>query len=92
MDGDNDGGEMPARPAEPMNIKFSDVSGFEVQFRLKPTTKLGKAMEAFSARTEKEVKSLRFLFEGDRVLPDTTPESVSPTTPMKSLGSQWSGY
>ena len=76
-DVDENGNEIPRAAPEQMNIKFSDHSGFKVQFRLKPTTKLGKAMDHYSARVEKNRQTLRFLFEGERLLPDSTPKSVS---------------
>ncbi|KAI7083958.1 hypothetical protein KC352_g41050, partial [Hortaea werneckii] len=35
-----------------------------------------KAMNAFSARLQKDTKELRFLSEGRRVLPDQTPSDL----------------
>ncbi|KAI7237242.1 hypothetical protein KC330_g3276 [Hortaea werneckii] len=67
--------QQPATPAQQdqLTLKFRDVGGFSIDFKLKPVTKLGKAMTAFSARLEKDPKELRFLSEGRRVLPDQTP-------------------
>lgn len=71
------GNELPrAQPAESMSVTFRDQANFEVQFRLKAHTKLGKAMDHFSARSEQDRQTLRFLFEGQRVLPESTMESV----------------
>ncbi|KAI7490132.1 hypothetical protein KC351_g776 [Hortaea werneckii] len=65
----------PATAAQPdqLTLKFRDMNGFSIDFKLKPVTKLGKAMTAFSARMEKDPKELRFLSEGRRVLPEQTP-------------------
>lgn len=60
-----------------MTITFKDANGGEVSFKLKATTKLKKAMDAYSARAERDRRSLRFLFDGQRVLDESTPESVS---------------
>lgn len=81
-DADADGNEVPNEvPAQPksLNIKFTDTSGTEVHFKLKSTTKLKKAMDAYSARIQRDRQALRFLFDGDRVMDDSTPESVSLT-------------
>jgi len=67
----------PAPQPEPITIIFADVNGFELSFRLKQHTKLGKAMEAFAKRTERDPGTLRFLFEGERLLAESTTESVS---------------
>ena len=68
----------PAADANaPINVLFSDQAGNEVHFKLKPTTKLKKAMDAYSARQELARPTLRFLFDGTRVLDESTPASVS---------------
>ncbi|KAK5119723.1 hypothetical protein LTR85_007299 [Meristemomyces frigidus] len=66
---------QPAIKPDTMSVTFRDQAGYEVQFRLKETTKLGKAMDHFSAKSERDRQTLRFLFEGQRVLPDSTMES-----------------
>ncbi|KAI6888356.1 hypothetical protein KC360_g959 [Hortaea werneckii] len=73
--------QQPATPAtaaqpEQLTLKFRDMNGFSIDFKLKPVTKLGKAMTAFSARMEKDPKELRFLSEGRRVLPEQTPSDL----------------
>ncbi|RMZ05494.1 hypothetical protein D0860_05926 [Hortaea werneckii] len=70
--------QQPTTPAqqEQLTPKFRDMGGFSIDFKLKPVTKLGKAMDAFSARLQKDTKELRFLSEGRRVLPDQTPLSL----------------
>jgi len=68
--------EQPAQ-AEPLELMFTDASGFQVSFRIKTSTKMSKAMNAFSTKTARDPATLRFLVDGQRVLPDDTPASVS---------------
>lgn len=49
----------------------------EVFFKIKKSTKLEKLMGAFCERQGKTVNSVRFLFEGQRVQPNDTPDTVS---------------
>ena len=67
----------PAPAVKSMTIKFRDQSNNEVSFKMKPTTMLKKAMDAFSARTERDAASLRFVLDGQRVLNENTPADVS---------------
>ncbi|KAK1091674.1 hypothetical protein LTR48_005816 [Friedmanniomyces endolithicus] len=66
----------PQPQPEPIALIFADVNGLELSFRLKHVTKLGKAMKAFADRTERDLGTLRFLFEGERLLPESTTESM----------------
>jgi hypothetical protein len=61
---------------EHINIKVTD-SSTEIYFKIKKTTPLRKVMDAFSKRTGKDMASLRFLHEGERINADDTPEKVS---------------
>jgi hypothetical protein len=63
-------------PTEHLNIKVTDNQN-EVFFKIKRTTKLEKLMHAFCERQGKAVTSVRFLFEGQRVQPEDTPNDVS---------------
>ena len=58
-----------------INLKVSDGSS-EIFFKIKKTTPLKRLMEAFAKRQGKEFESLRFLYDGVRVLPDQTPEEL----------------
>lgn len=82
-------GTGPAPPAAGgsggINLTFRDHQAFELTFKLKPTTKLGKAMNAFATKSERERHTLRFLFEGQRVLDDSTMEGVSILPPELGL-------
>jgi hypothetical protein len=72
-----DHGEAPAAGGvEHLNIKVTDNNN-EVFFKIKRSTKLEKLMNAFCDRQGKAVSSVRFLFEGQRVQPTDTPDTVS---------------
>jgi hypothetical protein len=70
----NPGLEAPP-PTEHLNIKVTDNNN-EVFFKIKRTTKLEKLMTAFCERQGKSLNSVRFLFEGQRVQPTDTPDTV----------------
>ncbi|KAI0136266.1 ubiquitin-related domain-containing protein [Xylariales sp. AK1849] len=81
MSGENESGspagersEAPAG-AEHLNIKVTDNNN-EVFFKIKRTTKLEKLMSAFCERQGKNLNSVRFLFEGQRVQPTDTPDTL----------------
>jgi hypothetical protein len=61
-----------------INLKFRDMHGNELHFKLKQTTVMKKAMTAYATRTQRERHTLRFVNpDGERVLDDQTPEMVS---------------
>lgn len=66
--------EAPAQP-EHLNIKVTDNNN-EVFFKIKKSTKLEKLMGAFCERQGKALSSVRFLFEGQRVQPTDTPDTL----------------
>ncbi len=70
----------PAAGTEHLNIKVTDNNN-EVFFKIKRSTKLEKLMSAFCDRQGKTPASVRFLFEGQRVQPHDTPDTVSFATP-----------
>jgi small ubiquitin-related modifier len=59
-----------------LNIKVTDNNN-EVFFKIKRTTALSKLMNAFCERQGKSMQSVRFLFDGARVNPTDSPDSVS---------------
>lgn len=59
-----------------INLKVSDGSS-EIYFKIKRSTPLKKLMDAFCKRQGKDVSSLRFLVDGQRVQNDDTPDGVS---------------
>ena len=65
-----DGGQ-----SEHLNIKVTDNNN-EVFFKIKRTTALGKLMNAFCDRQGKNISSVRFLFDGQRVTAADNPDTV----------------
>lgn len=65
-----------AAPVEHLNIKVTDNNN-EVFFKIKRSTQLKKLMDAFCDRQGKQQATVRFLFDGTRVRPDDTPDTVS---------------
>merc|ERR1711933_558302 len=68
--------EQPTQNKEHLNLKVKAQDGTEVYFKVKETTKLKKLMDAYCARVGKEAGSIRFLFDGDRIAPDSTPNDL----------------
>lgn len=62
--------------SEQVNIKVRDSEGNEVQFRIKKKTQLKKLMDAYCGRMGTSVGTYRFLFDGNRVNDQDTPESL----------------
>lgn len=75
----SDGGnqdDAPQPQSEHLNIKVTDNNN-EVFFKIKRTTALGKLMNAFCDRQGKNISSVRFLFDGQRVTAADNPDTVS---------------
>jgi len=62
-------------PPEHLNIKVTDNNN-EVFFKIKRTTALKKLMDAFCDRQGKMPNTVRFLFDGTRVNPTDTPDTL----------------
>ena len=60
-----------------VELTFNSSSGESVTFKVKNTMKLRKAMDAYSARFQRPVDQLRFLFDGQRLGSEDTPAAVS---------------
>lgn len=71
----NEGGDAPPAPAEHLNIKVTDNNN-EVFFKIKRSTKLEKLMKAFCERQGKDLNTVRFLYDGDRVTQNDSPDTV----------------
>lgn len=65
----------PKTEAEHINIKVTD-SSTDVFFKIKKSTNLKKVMDAFCKRTGKNISALRFLYDGERIGPEDTPQSL----------------
>ncbi len=72
--------DAPQPPTEHLNIKVTDGNN-EVFFKIKRSTKLEKLMNAFCERQGKQFSTVRFLFDGQRVQPTDSPDTVSPPLP-----------
>jgi len=59
-----------------INIKVVSSSGEEVFFKIKRTTKLSKLQGAYASKVGKDVNSIRFLYDGERIQDDDTPASL----------------
>jgi len=70
----DNGSPKPEQP-EHLNIKVTDNNN-EVFFKIKKKTELGKLMQAFCDRQGKSIQSCRFLFDGQRVTAQDTPETL----------------
>ncbi len=62
--------------SEYLNVKVTDNNN-EVFFKIKRTIILKKLMDAFCERHGKSLNSVRFLFDGSRVQPTDTPNTLS---------------
>ncbi|KAI5288703.1 hypothetical protein KEM52_001059, partial [Ascosphaera acerosa] len=80
---DNAAAPVAPAPTEHLNIKVTDNNN-EVFFKIKRTTQLRKLMDAFCERQGKDVRSVRFLFDGTRVRAEDTPNVVCKTPPSPS--------
>ena len=65
-----------AKAPEHLNLKVKSQDGNEVYFKVKKTTQLKKLMDAYCSRVGKEPGSIRFLFDGERIQPTSTPENL----------------
>jgi len=69
------GQDAPPPPTEHLNIKVTDNNN-EVFFKIKRSTKLEKLMNAFCERQGKQIQTVRFLFDGQRVRPEDSPDTL----------------
>ncbi|OCH90386.1 ubiquitin-like protein [Obba rivulosa] len=60
----------------PINIKVLTQTGEEVFFKIKRNTKLSKLQGAYASKVGKDVSSIRFLYDGNRIHDDDTPASL----------------
>lgn len=86
----NGAADTPTAPAsaEHLNIKVTDGNN-EVFFKIKKSTKLEKLMKAFCERQGKDIRSARFLFEGQKVQAHDTPEQVRYLVPYTAPIYEW---
>ena len=63
-------------PDAPITLRVKDQGGEEMFFKVKRTTKMQKILEAYAGRRGVQSNSLRFMFDGVRIVPDTTPKMM----------------
>ncbi|KAF9555694.1 ubiquitin-like protein [Agrocybe pediades] len=76
--------QQPTQEPEPkleesnntINIKVVSAAGEEVFFKIKRSTKLSKLQGAYANKVGKDVGSIRFLYDGERIGDDDTPASL----------------
>ncbi|KAL1922628.1 uncharacterized protein VTP21DRAFT_10167 [Calcarisporiella thermophila] len=61
---------------EHINIKVVGSDHNEVYFKIKRTTPLKRLMTAYCERQGKSLNSVRFLYDGERIQPENTPEEL----------------
>ena len=59
-----------------INIKVKGQDGTEIYFKIKRTTQLKKLMDAYCSRQGIQANMCRFIFDGERIKDDDTPESL----------------
>ncbi|KAH9975069.1 ubiquitin-like protein [Lactifluus volemus] len=61
---------------ETINVKVVSAAGEEVFFKIKRNTKLSKLQGAYANKVGKDVGSIRFLYDGNRINDDDTPATL----------------
>ncbi|KAG8215596.1 ubiquitin-related domain-containing protein [Butyriboletus roseoflavus] len=69
-------GDVKTEDNAPINVKVVSSTGDEVFFKIKRNTKLSKLQGAYAAKVGKDVSSIRFLYDGNRISEDDTPSSL----------------
>ncbi|KAG8683969.1 hypothetical protein FRC08_009725 [Ceratobasidium sp. 394] len=62
---------------DPISIKVVASTGEEVYFKIKRNTKLKKLQGAYASKVGKDINTIRFLYDGDRINEDDTPASLN---------------
>ena len=60
-----------------INVKVKDQKGSAVCFKMKTTIKLKKLMETYCARNGFPQNSIRFLYEGEEIRENDTPQALN---------------
>ncbi|KYO02253.1 small ubiquitin-related modifier [Plasmodium gaboni] len=73
----NNNGTSPVNSqGEHIQVKVRSPDGAEVFFKIKRKTKLEKLMEVYCNRLGQSMEAVRFLYDGDRIHGDNTPEQL----------------
>ncbi|EJT98153.1 small ubiquitin-related modifier [Dacryopinax primogenitus] len=68
--------DKPQDSNQPINVKVVTSTGDEVFFKIKRNTKMSKLKGAYAQRVGKDVQTIRFLYDGERLGEDETPASL----------------
>tara|TARA_B110000285_G_scaffold185899_1_gene211002 strand:+ start:37 stop:360 length:324 start_codon:yes stop_codon:yes gene_type:complete len=68
-------GGAPAKDQH-INIKVKAQDGTEIYFKIKRTTQLKKLMDAYCQRQGLANNQCRFIFDGERIKDDDSPDSL----------------
>lgn len=76
----NENGEASTAAAgaagEQLNIKVKAQDGTEIFFKIKKSTQLKKLMDAYCQRQGLSNNQCRFIFDGERIKEDDTPDTL----------------
>ncbi|SBS84641.1 small ubiquitin-related modifier, putative [Plasmodium ovale wallikeri] len=61
---------------EHIQVKVRSPDGAEVFFKIKRKTKLEKLMEVYCNRLGQSMEAVRFLYDGDRIHGENTPDQL----------------
>ncbi|KAG2447319.1 hypothetical protein HYH02_007649 [Chlamydomonas schloesseri] len=59
-----------------INLVVKDQEGSEVHFKVKTKTRLEKVIDAYCKKKALDASTVRFLYDGNRVNPTSTPASL----------------
>lgn len=66
----------PEGGSEPITIRVKDQNGEETMFKVKRSTKMAKVFNTYAGKKGVEVKSMRFMLDGEAVDHDSTPSDL----------------
>mmetsp|Transcript_39707 Transcript_39707/g.61977 ORF Transcript_39707/g.61977 Transcript_39707/m.61977 type:complete len:105 (+) Transcript_39707:57-371(+) len=70
------GGDDGDKSSEHINLKVKGQDGNIVHFKIKRKTNLKKLMDAYCSRQSLQADQIRFLFDGQRLRENQTPEEL----------------
>jgi small ubiquitin-related modifier len=73
---EGEGVQIPVDSIRRLEIKVTDDNN-EVLFKIKGSTKLRKLMRTFCEHQGKDLATVRFLYDGERIKGEQTPDEVS---------------
>ncbi|KAI9320327.1 ubiquitin-related domain-containing protein [Zopfochytrium polystomum] len=59
-----------------INLKVKGADGTEIAFKIKRSTTLQRLMDAYTSKTGVDKNSIRFMFDGKRLLGTETPDML----------------